>query len=238
MDELHETHEEVQAPSAGRPAYSVKALFYTMQGEGSHAGRAAVFLRLAGCNLWNGLEEGRQHGKASCAQWCDTDFVGGQRTTAAEIVARMDHLWDMHAASGNADHKFVVVTGGEPALQLDDALVVRMQHAGWWVAVETNGTVDNPVLHFVDHVCVSPKRGSTLQPAVLALAHEIKVVLPGGWSTTELLAFQEGATDSQRLFVQPCDTPSHDATQEAVAWVLEHPRWLLSLQMHKALGLP
>lgn len=238
MDELLQTDNQQATTTAGRQAYRVKSLFYTMQGEGWNAGTAAVFLRLAGCNLWNGTEAGRQHGHASCALWCDTDFVGGDKLRAQDIVARMDHLWDMHAAADAGQHKFVVVTGGEPTLQLDSSLVDALQGAGWRVSIETNGTVDNPALQLVDHVCVSPKRGSTLQPAVLALAHEIKVVVPGGWTTDELLAMQEAAGPHQRLYVQPCDTPQHDGTQEAIAWVLEHPRWRLSLQTHKILGLP
>ena len=205
-------------------SYTVKELFYTLQGEGAQAGRAAVFLRLAGCNLWSGREEDRA--SAQC-RFCDTDFVGGQRFGAAEtLAAAAAALWPGHAGGG----RLVVVTGGEPALQLDDALVAALHEAGFAIAVETNGT--RPLPAGLDWICVSPKAGTGL---AVQGGDEIKLVWP-----------QEGIDPAaleelpfRHHFLQPKDGPDRDAHMQAcVAYCLTHPRWRLSLQTHKLLGIP
>jgi 7-carboxy-7-deazaguanine synthase len=213
-------------------SYTVKEVFLTLQGEGANSGRASVFLRFTGCNLWNGTPEGRASGKGDCAKWCDTDFLGGDKFTAPQLVDTANALW------GQRDElqKFIVLTGGEPTLQLDESLVVQLQAAGWTVAVETNGTVDNPALAIVDWVCLSPKRGARVR---LATFHEIKVVLPGGWTKDELRALEVMAkqSDCQFAFVQPQDTEGLDSCQTCVEFVTARPYWRLSYQTHKALGL-
>lgn len=210
--------------------YQVKEIFYTLQGEGTHAGRPAVFCRFAGCNLWNGRE--RSRATAVC-RFCDTDFVGtdgpggGSFGTAQALVEAVTAAW-----RGNANSRarpFVVCTGGEPLLQVDVPLVDAMHDAGFEVAVETNGT--KPAPPGLDWICMSPKAHSEL---VLAAGDELKLVFPQEGAEPwrfENLAFP-------RLLLQPMDGPDLDVnTQRAIEYCLEHPQWRLSLQTHKYVGI-
>jgi 7-carboxy-7-deazaguanine synthase len=208
--------------------YAVKEVFRTLQGEGRQAGRAAVFLRFSRCNLWSGHE--RDRATAVC-RFCDTDFVGtdgpggGVFRGATELAAHVAETW-----GGGREHRFVVCTGGEPALQLDGELVEALHDEGFEVAVETNGTL--PLPSGLDWVCVSPKAGTDL--AVTA-GDELKVVWPQ--AGTDLDALE--ALDFDHLLVSPMDGPDREAaTAAAVALCLERPRWRLSLQTHKVLGIP
>ncbi len=217
--------------------YSVKEIFYTLQGEGTHAGRPAVFCRFAGCNLWTGREEDRA--KAIC-QFCDTDFVGtdglggGKFASAVALADAIAAFWP----AGDADEqarKFVVLTGGEPLLQVDAALIDALHAHGFMIAVETNGTIAAP--EGLDWVCVSPKAGSTL---VQTSGHELKLVMPqAGFSEDDLLAFQRMDFGQHR--VQAMDVANPMARQAAmrwaVQWCMDHPRWQLSVQTHKTLGI-
>ncbi|MGE4280655.1 MAG: 7-carboxy-7-deazaguanine synthase [Magnetospirillum sp.] len=205
-------------------AYTVKEIFYTLQGEGGQAGRAAVFLRFSGCNLWSGREEDRE--TAQC-RFCDTDFVGGDKFTDAETLARTaaDH-WP----KGAGGHPLVVVTGGEPGLQLDDALVLALHQQGFEIAVESNGTIELPV--GIDWVCVSPKAGTSLK--VLA-GEEIKLVWPQDGIDLDRLE----RLPFRHYFIQPMDCADQAAhIQAAISFCLTRPRWRLSLQTHKLLGIP
>ena len=208
--------------------YAVKELFYTLQGEGAQAGRAAVFCRFAGCNLWTGREQDRA--TATCG-FCDTDFVGtdgdggGKFATASELADAVAAAWPADAGG----RRYVVCTGGEPLLQLDDALVEALHERGFEVAVETNGTQDPP--HGLDWICVSPKAGAPLR---LCAGNELKLVFPQAEAAPE--QFEGLAFD--HFFLQPMDGPGLEAnTGAAVAYCLGHPRWRLSLQTHKLLGL-
>lgn len=208
--------------------YSVKEIFYTLQGEGSQAGRPAVFCRFAGCNLWSGREEDRSN--AVC-RFCDTDFVGtdgtggGRFATAQALAAAVASYWP---ASGTG-RRFVVLTGGEPLLQVDADLVDALHAQGFEIAVETNGTIAAP--NGIDWLCVSPKAGALL---VQRSGHEIKVVVPQ--PGIDLEALDRLAFGHKR--VQPMDGPDRAAnTDLAVRWCLEHPSWQLSLQTHKMLGI-
>jgi 7-carboxy-7-deazaguanine synthase (Cx14CxxC type) len=209
--------------------YSIKEIFYTLQGEGAHAGRPAVFCRFSGCNLWTGRESDRA---AAVCTFCDTDFVGtdgelgGKFPTPAELAARIDSLWPAaHPAS-----KYVVFTGGEPLLQLDAALIDAMHAAGFTIAIETNGTL--PVPPGVDWVCVSPKMGSKL---VVEKGNEIKVVIPQAGQ--QLAAYEQ--LDFENFFVQPMDGPLAEFnTRLAIETCKRNPRWKLSLQTHKLLQIP
>ncbi len=213
-------------------AYAVKELFHTLQGEGARTGRAAVFMRFAGCNLWSGREADRDRGPGGCSRWCDTAFVGtdgpggGRFDTAADLASAAAEAW----GSAERAHRYVGCTGGEPLLQLDAALVDALHGQGFEVAVETNGTL--PVPEGVDWVCVSPKAGST--PTVRA-GQELKLVIPQhGLSPSDFEAW-----DFAHFFVQPRDGAERSAhLREAVAWCLAHPRWRLSLQTHKVAGIP
>jgi len=208
--------------------YSVKEIFLTLQGEGGQAGRAAVFCRFAGCNLWSGREQDRAD--AVCT-FCDTDFVGvdgeggGKFATAEALAAAVEAAW-----TGPADHRLVVCTGGEPLLQLDAAAIAALHARGFMIAVETNGTIAAPT--GIDWVCVSPKADA---PLAQASGQEIKLVYPQPGvdpARFEGLAFE-------RFFLQPMDGPQREAnTAAAVAYCLSHPRWRLSVQTHKYLGLP
>jgi 7-carboxy-7-deazaguanine synthase len=210
--------------------YRVKEIYYTLQGEGTHAGRAAVFCRFTTCNLWTGREKDRH--RAIC-QFCDTDFVGtdgpggGRFATAAELAAAVGAVWDSQA--GPRDRAFVVCTGGEPLLQLDEAAVAALHDEGFEVAVETNGT--RPAPPGLDWVCVSPKAGA---PLTLTSGDELKLVYPQDGASPEIfesLAFP-------RLLLQPMDGPERDKhTRLAVEYCLAHPQWRLSLQTHKYLGI-
>ncbi len=208
-------------------AYSVKELFYTLQGEGAQVGRPSVFIRFSGCNLWTGREADRT--TATCS-FCDTDFIGtdgpgGSRFhTASELAAAAAKCWPA-GASG----RWIVCTGGEPALQLDQELVRALQVQGFRVAVETNGTRALPV--GLDWICVSPKAGA---PIVVSRGDELKVVFPQPVNLVELLEL-----DFTHHFLQPMDGPWLAVnTREAVSYCLEHPPWRLSQQTHKLLGIP
>ncbi len=207
--------------------YAVKEIFYTLQGEGANAGRPAVFCRFAGCNLWTGREEDR--GTAVC-QFCDTDFVGtdgtlgGKFRSAQALAALMAAQW-----SASTGQRFCVLTGGEPLLQVDAALLTALHDEGFEVAVETNGTVEAPP--GIDWLCVSPKAGAVL---VVRAGHELKVVVPQtGLDLAELVELPFG----NRL-LQPMDGPLlRDNTAWAIQRCLDDPRWRLSVQTHKVVGI-
>jgi 7-carboxy-7-deazaguanine synthase len=206
--------------------YTVKEIFYTLQGEGAHAGRAAVFCRFAGCNLWTGREEDRH--KATCT-FCDTDFVGvgpdgGRFATAEELATAVAERWP-----SSAIRPFVVCTGGEPLLQLDEDALRALHARGFEVAVESNGTQPAPV--GIDWICVSPKAGTEL---VLDSGNELKLVFPQESAPPE--RFESLRFD--HFFLQPMDGPDIERnTQLAVEYCLAHPRWRLSIQTHKLLGI-
>jgi 7-carboxy-7-deazaguanine synthase len=209
--------------------YSIKEIFYTLQGEGAHAGRPAVFCRFSGCNLWTGREQDRA--TATC-QFCDTDFVGtdgeggGKFRDAASLAATIDSLWPTSYPAS----KYVVFTGGEPLLQLDAALIDAMHAVGFMIAIETNGTL--PVPPGVDWICVSPKVGSTL---VVHRGDEIKVVIPQAGQ--DLADYQH--LDFANYFVQPMDGPlAAFNTHLAIDTCRRNPQWKLSLQTHKLLQIP
>jgi 7-carboxy-7-deazaguanine synthase (Cx14CxxC type) len=211
-------------------AYAVKEMFYTLQGEGAQTGRPAVFVRFAGCNLWSGLE--RDRASAAC-RFCDTQFVGtdgagGGRFADAEILARRARaLWP--AGRGDA-RAFAVLTGGEPLLQLDAALIAALHAAGFEIAVETNGTIAAPA--GIDWICVSPKAGA---PLVQRSGHELKLVFRQEGASPEAYA----DLDFERFYLQPMDGPDLSMhTRAAVDYCRAEPRWRLSLQTHKALGIP
>ncbi len=210
-------------------AYSVKEIFYTLQGEGAQAGRPAVFCRFAGCNLWSGREEDRA---AATCRFCDTDFVGtdglnGGKYPSAVVLAEMI---DVQWPATHPARKYVVFTGGEPLLQLDAALIDAMHARGFEVAIETNGTL--PVPEGVDWVCVSPKAGSEL---VVARGDELKLVVPQAGH--ELAAFEQ--LDFTHFFLQPMDGPDKARnTALAIAACKDNPRWRLSIQTHKLLQIP
>ncbi|MFG1358896.1 7-carboxy-7-deazaguanine synthase [Xanthobacter pseudotagetidis] len=209
-------------------AYSVKEMFKTLQGEGAQAGRAAVFCRFAGCNLWSGREEHRAD--AQC-RFCDTDFVGtdgaggGRFAAAAELARAIAAAW-----AGDRARRFVVFTGGEPLLQLDAALIDAVHGEGFEIAVETNGTLAAP--DGIDWICVSPKAGTALSQR---RGQELKLVFP----QPDLMPEAMDGLDFAHFFLQPMDGPERAAnTEAAVAYCLSHPRWRLSLQTHKMIGIP
>ncbi|MBZ4418756.1 7-carboxy-7-deazaguanine synthase [Myxococcus sp. RHSTA-1-4] len=214
-------------------SYAVKELFYTLQGEGAQAGRAAVFLRFSGCNLWSGLERDRERGPGGCSRWCDTDFVGldgsgGGRFTSADALAdAVAAEWPQTHAEEQAP--MVVCTGGEPLLQLDVPLLDALHARGFFVAVETNGT--KPVPEEVDWVCVSPKAGSEL---LQRTGNELKLVFPQpGFEPGQFVDL--GFT---HFILQPMDGPNRTHNTElALRYCLEHPKWKLGLQMHKMVGI-
>lgn len=205
--------------------YAVKEIFYTLQGEGAQAGRPAVFLRFAGCNLWSGREEDRA---AAACRFCDTDFVkadAGRFALAAELAAAVAALWPV-AAGGQ---RYVVCTGGEPLLQLDAALIDALHARGFQVAVETNGTVPPPA--GIDWLCVSPKAGT---PLAATAGDELKLVYPQPGLPPEALEH----LGFRHFLLQPMDGPAAaENTRAAVRYCLEHPVWRLSLQTHKILGI-
>jgi 7-carboxy-7-deazaguanine synthase (Cx14CxxC type) len=212
--------------------YAIKELFYTLQGEGANAGRPAVFCRFTGCNLWSGREADRGRGPGGCSRWCDTDFVG----TDGPGGGRFDHAEQLAEAARDAwtapwqGRPLLVCTGGEPLLQLDAPLVRAFHGAGFEVAVETNGTMPPP--SGIDWLCVSPKAGGDL---VLRSGDELKLIYPQPEAPPERF---EGL-DFRHFFLQPLDDPGRtEHTQAAVRYCLEHPRWRLSLQTHKLLGIP
>jgi len=212
-------------------SYAVKEAYYTLQGEGVHTGRAAVFCRFAGCNLWSGRE--RDRATAVCS-FCDTDFVstdgpgGGRFETADALADHIAGVWAAHALEAHSP--FVVCTGGEPLLQLDTALVDAFHRRDFQVAVETNGTVVPP--DGIDWMCVSPKAGADL---IIRAGNELKLVYPQPEAPPE--RFSELAFDYFSL--QPLDGPDREAnTRLCVEYCLRYPRWRLSLQTHKLIGLP
>ena len=221
-------------------SYTVKEIFYTLQGEGAQAGRAAVFCRFAGCNLWSGREEDRA---TAVCRFCDTDFVGvgpdgGKFVSAEELAERIAQCWGgiFTPTSQNRDvgHPFVVCTGGEPLLQLDATLIEALHAQGFEIAVETNGTIAAPA--GIDWICVSPKAGTAL---VQTTGDELKLVYP------QNDAPQAGAEperyeglDFRHFFLQPMDGPElRENTERAIRYCMEHPQWRLSLQTHKFVGI-
>ncbi|MBC3810814.1 7-carboxy-7-deazaguanine synthase [Undibacterium aquatile] len=209
--------------------YSVKEIFYTLQGEGNHAGRPAVFCRFSGCNLWTGREEDRA---SAVCQFCDTDFVGtdgvggGKFKSAQDLAAAINALWPTSYTAS----KYVVFTGGEPLLQLDAGLIAAMHAVGFEIAIETNGTLSVP--EGVDWICVSPKMGSEL---VVRKGNEIKVVIP---QIGQNMATY-GNLDFEHYFVQAMDGPLRDDNlRRAIDFCKQHPQWKLSLQTHKLLQIP
>lgn len=211
-------------------SYAVKEIFYTLQGEGAQAGRAAVFCRFAGCNLWSGRESDRA---SAICRFCDTQFVGvdgeggGRFETAVDLAEAIEATWPVRGPGGT---RFVVCTGGEPLLQLDRVLIDTLHERDFEIAVETNGTVTAPA--GIDWVCVSPKAGARL---VQTTGDELKLVFP-----------QDGAMPPefeglgfQNFFLQPMDGPERVAnTDLAVRYCMAHPMWRLSLQTHKIVGIP
>ncbi len=212
-------------------SYAVKEIFYTLQGEGAQAGRAAVFCRFAGCNLWSGREEDRA---SAICRFCDTDFVGtegpdgGRFAEAEALAARIEQTWMRGAATADGS-RFVVMTGGEPLLQVDDALIAAVHARGFQMAVETNGTIAAP--KGLDWVCVSPKAGA---PLVQTAGDELKLVYPQLGAEPEHFA----AMSFRHFFLQPMDGPLKEPnTAAALAYCLQHPRWRLSIQTHKLVGI-
>lgn len=210
--------------------YSVKEIFYTLQGEGLQAGMPAVFCRFAGCNLWSGREEDRV---TAVCRFCDTDFVGtdgtlgGKYSSAAELAKRIAALWPIE----DDQHRMVVMTGGEPLLQLDLALLDALHMYGFRVAVETNGTIAAP--EGIDWVCVSPKAGA---PLVQTDGNELKLVYPQPGLTPDTLPWSTLRFDHYLL--QPMDGPDLvENTAAAIAYCQAHPRWRLSVQTHKVLRI-
>ena len=211
-------------------SYAVKEIFYTLQGEGAQTGRAAVFCRFAGCNLWSGREADRP--EAIC-RFCDTDFLGvdgvggGRFESAEELAAAIEQKWPVNFGLGK---RFVVCTGGEPLLQLDAELIAALHGRNFEIAVETNGTIAAP--DGLDWLCISPKAGAGL---VQRSGDELKLVFPQlGVDPAEFEALP-----FRHFFVQPMDGPSREVNTElALRYCLEHPQWRLSLQTHKLLGIP
>ena len=208
--------------------YSVKEIYYTLQGEGAHTGRAAVFLRFAGCNLWSGLEKDRA--EATC-RFCDTDFVGtdgpgGGKFANAEALAKaVAAEWP----AGAAGKPYVVCTGGEPLLQLDEALIAALHARGFEIGIETNGTLLPPP--GIDWICVSPKADAEQK---LTRGDELKLIYPQEGAAPERYAGQ----DFRHFFLQPMDNANRAAnTASATQYCLEHPQWRLSLQTHKLIGI-
>jgi 7-carboxy-7-deazaguanine synthase (Cx14CxxC type) len=207
--------------------YSVKEIFKTLQGEGAQAGRAAVFCRFAGCNLWSGREEDRA---TAVCQFCDTDFVGtedgegGKFATAESLASAIEQRWGRRTAQ-----RFVVFTGGEPLLQLDEALVDAVHALGFEIAIETNGTLAAPA--GIDWICVSPKAGA---PWNLRVGNELKLVYP----QEGLKPDDVGDAAFRHYWLQPMDGPMRtENTELAVRYCLEHPLWRLSVQTHKYTGV-
>lgn len=212
-------------------SYAVKEMFLTLQGEGVHAGRRAVFCRFTGCNLWSGLEKDR--GTAVC-QFCDTDFVGmdgdggGRFKDSVALAAAISSIW-----GEGEDDRFVVLTGGEPMLQVDDALIDALHSAGFEIAIESNGTLAVP--RSIDWICISPKAGSeTIQRS----GDELKLVWPQSGSDWEAMQDWDFANHLLQPMDARADDPANEANlQAAITFVQAHPKWRLSLQTHKILGL-
>ena len=208
--------------------YSAKEIFKTLQGEGAQAGRAAVFCRFAGCNLWTGRESDRV--SAVCT-FCDTDFVGtdgvggGKFASAQALADTLSRTWGPERAG-----RYVVFTGGEPLLQLDTPLIDAVHAEGFTIAIETNGTVEPPP--GIDWICVSPKGSSTI---VIRKGNELKLVYPQREAPPERYA----GLEFEHFFLQPMDSPQRLAhTEAAVQYCMQHPQWRLSVQTHKYIGIP
>jgi 7-carboxy-7-deazaguanine synthase len=213
-------------------AYAVKEIFYTLQGEGAHAGRPAVFCRFSGCNLWSGREEDRA---TAVCQFCDTDFVGtdgtggGKFAEARELAAAIASRWP----EAHGGRRFVVCTGGEPLLQLDGPLIDALHAEDFEIAIETNGTIEVPA--GVDWVCVSPKSGSTLR---VTSGDELKVVYPqaDGLGIFDPNIFK--GLEFRNFFIQPKDgADAKESLKAAIQFCLQNPKWHLSLQTHKLIGI-
>lgn len=211
--------------------YSVKEMYYTLQGEGAQTGRAAVFLRFAGCNLWSGREQDRA---AAICDFCDTDFVGtdgpggGKFDTAEALASAVRQVWDDTADGSGAP--YVICTGGEPLLQLDEALILALHAAGLAIGVETNGTVAAPA--GLDWICVSPKADA---PLVQRSGNELKLV----WFQEKAPPERFAALAFEHFFLQPMDGPEISRhTAAAIDYCRRHPQWRLSLQTHKLTGIP
>ncbi len=209
--------------------YSVKEIYYTLQGEGAQTGRPAVFLRFAGCNLWSGREA---HRRDAVCRFCDTEFVGtdgpggGKFESAAELAEAAERAWP-----DNGGKRYVVCTGGEPLLQLDRVAIDALHDAGFEIGVETNGTLEAP--DGIDWLCVSPKGDA---PVVLTCGDELKLVFPQAEAAAQPERFED--LRFEHFFLQPLDDGSRERnTQQAIRYCLEHPRWRLSLQTHKYLGI-
>jgi 7-carboxy-7-deazaguanine synthase len=212
-----------------RLTYSVKEIFYTLQGEGAQAGRPAVFCRFAGCNLWSGREEDRA---TAICRFCDTDFVGTDGTQGGKYphANALAEIIDAQWPAGRHGKKYVVLTGGEPLLQLDAALIAALHARGFEIAIETNGTL--PVPEGVDWICVSPKQGA---PLVVERGDEIKVVIPQQGQDLSVFA----GMAFTHFFLQPMDGADHAAhTRLTIETCKADPRWRLSLQTHKLLQIP
>ncbi len=209
-------------------SYQVKEIFYTLQGEGANAGRPAVFCRFAGCNLWSGREQDRT---TAVCKFCDTDFVGTDGTLGGKFGGA-DALADQIAAqwpTPDRANRFVVMTGGEPLLQVDAELIDALHGRGFQIAVETNGTISAPV--GIDWICVSPKAGA---PWVQRAGQELKVVWPQAGFTLDELE----SADFENRYLQPMDNPQRaDNTEQCIAMCLQRPAWRLSLQTHKITGI-
>ncbi len=207
--------------------YKIKEIYFTLQGEGFHAGRPAVFCRFSGCNLWSGREEDRH--KAIC-QFCDTDFWGmdgieGGKYAAASLAEKIAELWPNKQVN-----PFVVFTGGEPLLQLDDSLIQELKKHHFEIAVETNGTLEAPSQ--IDWICVSPKEGTDI---IVKKGHELKLVYPQGAMNPEDFM----SWDFKHFYLQPMDSPEIDFnTQSCIDYCKSNPQWKLSVQMHKVLNIP
>tara|TARA_B110000008_G_scaffold199989_1_gene198534 strand:+ start:216 stop:839 length:624 start_codon:yes stop_codon:yes gene_type:complete len=205
--------------------YAIKEIYKTIQGEGAQAGRAAVFVRFSGCNLWSGREK---HRETAVCNFCDTDFVGtngvnGGNYSATQIAKIILEIW------GSSSNKLIVFTGGEPMLQLDETLIKICQENGFETAIETNGTI--PIDFHIDWICVSPKEGSEL---IIKNGNELKVVFPqAGQNLNYFLNL-----DFDHLFLQPMDGhEKKDNTAKTIQYCLENPHWKLSIQQHKLLGI-
>ncbi len=212
-------------------SYAVKEIYYTLQGEGAQTGRAAVFLRFAGCNLWTGRDSDRT---SAICRFCDTDFVGldgpggGRFATASDLATAVDATWPHAHARG----RYVVCTGGEPSLQLDVELIDALHDLGFTIAIETNGT--NPLPAGIDWVCVSPKGSSTL---VVRTGDELKLVFPQVEPEANPTRFE--SLEFTHFFLQPLDGPAPESsTAAALRYCLDHPQWRLGLQTHKVLSIP
>jgi 7-carboxy-7-deazaguanine synthase len=200
-------------------SYAVKEIFYTLQGEGANMGRAAVFLRFAGCNLWSGREQDRA--TATC-RFCDTDFVGGRRYELDALTEAAAALWP-----DGVNHPFIVLTGGEPALQIDAELVQALKRRKFEIAIETNGTIEIASLR-LDWTCVSPKAGTELR---VRTADEIKLVFP----QPDLMPGDLPPTQALHHWLSPMDGPAlGENTQAAIAYCMAHPKWRLAIQAHKS----